>query len=391
MSSARASNTAGERVRTVPWGLCGRILAALALLFLFLVGVRAMAVGFHGLGAAAARAIFDPASNPLVALAIGLLATSLVQSSSVSTSMIVAFAAVPDTGLPVESAIPMVMGANIGTTVTNSLVALGYVARKREFARALAAATCHDVFNLMTVAVLLPLELMTGFLANTSAAIADFAGAFSGGFELPNPIGAATLACVSPIERGLLAIAPSSRWVYVALLLLSALLIYGCLVGLVGTLRYRAETGMKQLAMRMLDEHPALNMVTGAITTAIVQSSSATTSALVPLSAAGLIRVRHALTLTLGANVGTTVTALLASLATPPETAQLAVQVATVHLLFNLIGVLIVFPVSKVRRLAIFVAKRFGELAAESRRRALVYILLLYYAIPAIVILLGRS
>ncbi|MEI5617209.1 thymidylate synthase, partial [Streptomyces brasiliscabiei] len=90
---------------------------------------------------------------------------ALIQSSSTVTSIIVGLVA---GGLPVELAIPMIMGANIGTTVTNTLVSLGHVRYKDEFKRAFASATIHDFFNLLAVAIFLPLEMAFGILEKIS-------------------------------------------------------------------------------------------------------------------------------------------------------------------------------------------------------------------------------
>ena len=64
--------------------------------------------------------------------------------------------------LDVRTAIPIVMGANIGTSMTNTLVSLGHSGRRAEFRRAFAAATVHDMFNWLCVAILLPVEVITG-------------------------------------------------------------------------------------------------------------------------------------------------------------------------------------------------------------------------------------
>ena len=66
--------------------------------------------------------------------------------------------------LHVKPAIPIVMGANIGTTVTNLLVALSQAADRTVFRRAFAGATVHDIFNWATVLIMLPLEAATGML-----------------------------------------------------------------------------------------------------------------------------------------------------------------------------------------------------------------------------------
>jgi len=64
--------------------------------------------------------------------------------------------------LPVRPAIPIIMGVNIGTSLTNTIVSLAQSADRDEFRRAFAGATVHDMFNWLTVLILLPLEIGTG-------------------------------------------------------------------------------------------------------------------------------------------------------------------------------------------------------------------------------------
>ena len=148
-----------------------RTLAVLGLLFVFLLGVNGLGDGFKALGGDALDAFFAATGNPFIGLMVGVLATTLVQSSSVTTSLIVGLVAAPVHPLPVANAVPMIMGANIGTTVTNTIVSLGHIRRRDEFRRAFAVATCHDFFNFIAVAVLLPLEILTGFLRRTATAL----------------------------------------------------------------------------------------------------------------------------------------------------------------------------------------------------------------------------
>ncbi|MEM9991561.1 MAG: Na/Pi symporter, partial [Bacteroidota bacterium] len=115
--------------------------------------------------------LFAFAANPFAGLIVGTLCTALIQSSSTVTSIIVGLVA---GGLPVSTAVPMVMGANIGTTITNTLVSLGHVKSRDEFKRAFSAATIHDFFNLLSVVIFLPLEIATGFLEKTGALFAGF-------------------------------------------------------------------------------------------------------------------------------------------------------------------------------------------------------------------------
>merc|ERR1719203_843625 len=103
--------------------------------------------------------LFD---NPLAGLVTGILVTVLVQSSSTSTSIIVTMTAA--NLIEVKNAIPMIMGANIGTSVTNTIVSLAHIGNRDEYRRAFAGATVHDCFNVLTVAILLPIEAITHLL-----------------------------------------------------------------------------------------------------------------------------------------------------------------------------------------------------------------------------------
>jgi sodium-dependent phosphate cotransporter len=95
-----------------------------ALVYLLLVAVSLIGSGFKIAAGDQAKELFSFASNPITGLVIGTIATALIQSSSTVTAIIVGLVA---GGLPVSIAIPMVMGANIGTTITNTIVSLGHV------------------------------------------------------------------------------------------------------------------------------------------------------------------------------------------------------------------------------------------------------------------------
>ena len=122
-----------------------RSLGLLGVLFLFFVSLELMGDSFKLLGRGFAERLLITTSNPFVGLFIGILATSLVQSSSTVTSLTVGIVA--GGGLTVAGAIPIVLGANVGTSITNTIVSLGHIARKDEFERAMGAATVHDLFQ----------------------------------------------------------------------------------------------------------------------------------------------------------------------------------------------------------------------------------------------------
>ncbi len=370
-----------------PWLRAAQVLA---LLCAFLVGIRGMGTGFMGLGHDLLHTFFQATSNPFVALVVGILATTLVQSSSVTTSMIVALVAAPEDALPISNAVPMIMGANIGTTVTNTLVSLAHAARPTEFRRAFAAATCHDFFNFIAVAVLLPLELLTGFMTKLSGVLASAVGSGGPG-KLPNPIKTSTKAAIDQLLVLLELVSTNPKVVALLLIAVSAAIIFGALFFIVRTLRALTETRLKVLITRSLDKSGYIGMVVGLIVTVMMQSSSITTSVMVPLAAAGIVTLRQVFPIAIGANIGTTVTALLASMAAPAATAHLAVQIALVHLLFNLAGTLLVYPLDFTRELPLRAARWLADLATRNRKAALAYVLALFYGVPALLIMISKA
>jgi len=358
-----------------------RALIVLALLFVFLVGVNGLGDGFKSLGRDVLESFFAATENPFIALMVGVLATTLVQSSSVTTSMIVALVAAPENALPIANAVPMVMGANIGTTVTNTMVSLAHMGRREEFRRAFAVATCHDFFNFLTVAVLLPLELATGYLQQTATWLASLATGV-GGVDYDSPIKGALKAAVGPIKDGIGAVVDSPRLAGILLIIVSAGLIFTALFLLVRTLRSAMQTRVEVFVSRVLGRTAVLAMLVGLVVTTMVQSSSITTSLLVPLVGAGVLTLEHAFPVTIGANIGTTVTALLASLAVTGVNASAGVTIALVHLLFNLSGTVMVYPLPAVRNLPLSAARKLADIATKSRHWAVVYVLLLFYGLP---------
>eukprot|EP00240_Pyramimonas_obovata_P003228 CAMPEP_0118933484 /NCGR_PEP_ID=MMETSP1169-20130426/12011_1 /TAXON_ID=36882 /ORGANISM="Pyramimonas obovata, Strain CCMP722" /LENGTH=668 /DNA_ID=CAMNT_0006876245 /DNA_START=85 /DNA_END=2091 /DNA_ORIENTATION=+ len=136
------------------------------LIWLFLECLGLMGTGFKLLGGKDSAKLFDVVDNPISGLMIGILSTVLVQSSSTTTSIIIGLVGADE--MSVSTAIPMVMGANIGTSVTNTLVAMGHFANKDELRRGFAGATVHDCFNLLSVSVLLPLQWASDFLGEMS-------------------------------------------------------------------------------------------------------------------------------------------------------------------------------------------------------------------------------
>ena len=362
----------------------------LALLFVFLMGVNGLGDGFKSLGSDLLDTFFRATSNPFVSLMVGILATTLVQSSSVTTSLIVGLVAAPDNPLPIANAVPMIMGANIGTTVTNTIVSLAHMGRPDEFRRAFSVATCHDFFNYMTVVVLLPLELLTGYLRHTAEALTFLATGFQGA-DYDSPIKGAIKVAVDPIKSGIGFVVASERAQATILILLSGLMIFGALYSLVRVMRSAMRVRVEKMVSRSLGKQALVGMVAGMIVTVMVQSSSITTSLLVPLAGAGVLTLGQAFPVTIGANIGTTITAFLAALAATGANAEAAVTIALVHLLFNVSGTLLIYPVKSIRNIPLRAARKLADLAVQSRPVALMYVVVLFYLLPAVFAFLNNA
>ncbi len=354
----------------------------LGLLYLFLAGVGLLSEGIEALGSDVQQKLFDRVQNPIAGLFVGVLATVLVQSSSVTTATIVGLVA---TGLvTVDQAVPMVMGANIGTSVTNTLASVGSIRRPIEFKRAIAAATVHDFFNVLAVLVLLPIELATGFLGKTAESLT---GAMLGGpgTKFKSPIKEAVKWPVNLVLDALEGLGAAGTALGVLAIMVGIGAIFIGLAYITKNMRALVADRLEETINNVLGGGSGIiAMLVGLVATVAVQSSSITTSVLVPVAAAGIISLRNVYPITLGANVGTTITALLASLATDaPE----AVTVAIVHTLFNLAGILLFYVPPFTRDIPVRLAERFAEMTSNDRRLLPTYVIGSFVILPLVGIL----
>lgn len=356
-----------------------RALVVLGLIYLFLAGVSSLESGIKVMGADTQERLFSQVSNPLVGLFIGLLGTVLVQSSSASTSVIVGLVASGALGL--DQAVPMIMGANLGTTVTNTLVSLGHVRQSNEFRRALAAATVHDFFNLMAVFVLLPIELITGRLTWLAQETANLLLG-SGGAEWESPIKAWVKHPVSWLKDALGSVGLSGNALGITMVGVGLVVVLLALIAITKNMKTLIAERLERSMNRVLGRGGGLvAILVGVLVTIAVQSSSITTSILIPMSAAGVITLRNAYPVTLGANVGTTITALLAAMAASGSD---ALTIALVHTWFNVLGIVILFGIPFLRPLPIRAAELLAELAIRRRSIAFIWTLGVFIIIPLI-------
>lgn len=365
-----------EKIQWLSW------LTAVALVYLLLAAVGAIGDGFKLATGNNARELFAFATNPVVGLMVGLVATALIQSSSTVTSIVVALVA---GGLPVNLAIPLIMGANIGTSLTSTIVALGSVRNGEEFRRAFSAATVHDAFNLLAVAILLPLELLFSPLERLSNMVADL-----------------LVSDVSLDMKGMnfmkTALAPATDvidaatswfpgiWAGIAQIIIGVMAILFAVTALSKVLRKVMIGRAKEIMQASVGRGPLSGMASGTGLTVLVQSSSTTTSLIVPLAGSGVFSLQQVYPFTLGANIGTCITALLAATAISGANATAAMQIALVHLFFNALGVLIIYGIPFLRPLPPAMATWLATMAQKNKLYVACYIGGLFFALPLLLI-----
>ncbi|XP_067893325.1 solute carrier family 34 member 2b [Heterodontus francisci] len=442
-----------------------KIVLLVGFLYLFVCSLDILSSAFQLVGGKAAGDIFKDntiLANPVAGLVIGILVTVLVQSSSTSSSIIVSM--VSSGLLGVRSAIPVIMGTNIGTSVTNTIVALMQSGDRNEFRRAFAGATVHDFFNWLSVIILLPLEVASGYLYHLSHVIVKSFDIKSGEDApdmlkvITNPLtkliiqldksvindiatgdpSAANKSLIkewcktatSIVEKNvtvpseLNCTSPELCWsdgnntwtlknvsqtihlekchhlfvnttisdLGVGLILLAASLIILCtclilVVKLLNSmLKGQVATAIKKIINTDF-KYPFgwltgyIALVVGAGMTFVVQSSSIFTSALTPLVGIGVITIERVYPLTLGSNIGTTTTAVIAALASPGETLANSLQIALCHFFFNISGIIIWYPIPFMR-VPIKLAKALGTHTSEYRWFAVAYLLLCFLLLP---------
>jgi sodium-dependent phosphate cotransporter len=351
----------------------------LAALLVFLFALELMLSSLQQLGSTAAETIILATSNPFTALFIGLLITAIIQSSTATTSMTVALVA--SGSLTLESAVPIIMGANVGTTITSTIVSLGFLPKKKEFRRAIAAGTYHDFFNILTVVILFPLEYYFQFLSSLSQTIATTffnqrVGLSGGTFTLIGG-GFSTITdwMVSSIGSGFV------------LVIVSLVLLFGSILFFRKVLTNVLGFGTPERFQRFFFQSPLKSFAWGVLTTAAIRSSSVTTSLVVPLVAKKFVKLRSAVPFILGANIGTTISAFLAAIVN----SNTAISIAIAHFLFNLIGVLTFFPIPALREIPLRLATELGRLTIRYRLAGLLYLLVTFFFIPFSLIYFNRD
>ncbi|MEZ0471661.1 Na/Pi symporter [Luteimonas salinilitoris] len=365
----------GERSTSSQW--VSWLLVA-ALIYLLLAAVGAIGDGFKAATGNNAKQLFAFATNPFVGLMIGLVATALIQSSSTVSSIIVGMVA---GGLPIEIAIPLIMGANIGTSLTSTIVSLGHVRNGEEFGRAFSAATVHDAFNILAVAILLPLELLFSPLQRSSEALAGLLVS-DAAVDMKGMNFMKTLLAPASDTLGAAVGWIPGVWSGIALIVIGVALIL-FVVSAIGKLLRKVMVGRaKSIMHASVGRGPLSGMASGTVITVLVQSSSTTTSLIVPLAGTGVFSLKQVYPFTLGTNIGTCITALLAATAITGPTAVLALQIAIVHLLFNVLGIVLIYGLPFLRQLPPTIAVTLAGLAQKNKLYVVAYMGGLFFVLP---------
>ncbi|RWS26246.1 Na/Pi-cotransporter-like protein [Leptotrombidium deliense] len=435
------------------FAVVAKIISLLVLLYFFICSLDFLSSAFRLIGGKAAGKVISNSEllrNPIVGLMIGVLVTVLVQSSSTSTSIVVTMVAAEnafcDSVIRVRQAVPIIMGANIGTSVTNTIVSLMQSTDRNEFRRAFAAATVHDMFNWLTVLVLLPIEILFGYLEFITSLLLDLKdwSQESGSkveflqiltriftdlivkidkdalkelatsndtstisllktcckYKTENTTKTCVQQCKLPLGTALLNRTGFSESATGIILLIASLItLCLCLILIVKLLNSMLKGRIKIIIEKYVNaeyEFPwshligYLALLIGCVMTILVQSSSIFTSALTPLAGIGVISLERIYPLTLGANIGTTTTGILAALTADSRNLRNTLQLAFCHLFFNITGIILFYPIPCMR-FPIPLAKGLGNITASYRWFSVFYLVVMFFLLPLFIFLLSLA
>jgi sodium-dependent phosphate cotransporter len=389
----------------IAWGTFYAI-ASLAALYFFMVAVKFIGDGFTLALGCDTKGAFDFANNPVAGLMIGTVATALLHSSGTVTSIVVAL--VGSGGMTIRQGVYVIMGANVGTCVTCIMVAFGQVGDRTRFQRAMAAATVHDMYNIWSVFVMFPIEVVFHPLEKMSVAMSN-AKTSSGAFNSPvdaivNPLTQILISvdkkaiykvatgesvCAagqSFVKKGAFQGSSMSDGSIGAIVVVIGFCILVCaLLTLVKMLAKVFMGPTKRLISKLLNYNGYINIFVGTLITFAVHSSTVVTSTLTPMAGLGVVTLEQVYPLVIGANLGTTGTALLASLVTGKAD---SVAIALVHFWFNVFGIFLFYPFPITRKPVLSWAESLAFASAAWPLAAVLFLVALFIIIPGIMLIL---
>lgn len=377
------------------------LLVLAAVTYAFLISLELMSTSFRMMGEGFANSLVSTASNPFIGLFVGMLATALIQRSSVTTSAVVilvasgAFGPVNDP-TTLSMAVPVIMGANIGTTITSIIVSLGHITIRSEYRRAISTSTLHSLFNIFTVLIMFPLEMFFGVLSRPAAAMANWLTHIGPGNEGIFTWLKFMRLGIEPIPKLLVDLSADLFGINnialpITLLVFALFVLFFSLYQLTLMVRKLVIGRFQERLEGTFFGHPLKAFGWGIGITALLQSSSATTSLTVPLVATGKIALRKAFPFIIGANIGTTATAMIAALLATGGQLFPGLAVAFCHVLFNLFGAIIIMPFAKIRNIPVRLALKLGTLTLNNRLVGISYLAITFFLIPFLLILLSNN
>ncbi|CAF1323472.1 unnamed protein product [Adineta steineri] len=487
-----------EQTGRIPWDIMSkkekflfllniiiRILTFILSLYIFIITLDLMTSAFTLLSRSAFGQIFKSRiflKNPIISLMIGIIITTILQSSSTVTSIIVSMVG---SGIvtDIRSVIPMIMG----TSITNTLVAFSQIGNRNEFSRSFSSGVLMDVFNYLTTLILLPMEILIdritpssdifhrgGYLARVSGAIAitisekeriniqllksltkpltkliiqiDENVLLSGGY-LARVSGAIAItisekeriniqllkSLTKPLTKLIIQIDENvllsnetnqtigkiyctphlikckylfrsmiekfnDYTVGIILFICSLIILTGILLLMVKLLKSLIIGVIDDTLKRILHIQSYgwkeyllgyVFIIIGIFGAVLVQSSSVFCSILTPLVGLQVLSLERNYELTIGANIGTTITAFLASLTQTGLFFRQSIQIALIHFLFNLSGCILWYIFPYFRRIPIYLSYQIGHIVSKYRWFALLYLMINFFLFPLIILFLA--
>jgi sodium-dependent phosphate cotransporter len=343
-------------------------------LIFFILGIEIIVSSLQSAGEESINAILRATSNSFTAFFIGVVVTAMMQSSSTTTAITVALVA--SNTIQIHSGVCIVMGANLGTTITRMIVSFGFFSEKKEYKRAVSASAYHFFFNLFTILILFPLELYNQFLSRLSIAVSKYF--FSSSIPVAGTQGVKVWSLFDPLNHLLQAVSPVSAVIFGLILIFTSILLFRRIISLL------LKAKSPEAFSRFFFKSRMKSFIWGIITTAAIRSSTITTSVVVPIVSKQITSLKQASPFILGANLGTTITAFFA--ASLNQSNGYVMSIAMSHFLFNLIGVMLFFPFTNVEKLVLFSAKSFAKVSAAHKFVLLGFILATFFFFPFLMI-----
>jgi len=378
-----------------------RLLIVLAFgIFLFISSLEGVKSGFKLIFAEWQKGILGMITDntaPVTGLAIGILSTALVQSSSaVVAATMVSMSGMVASGLPMVDAmrfgVPMVLGANIGTTVTNTIVVFG-VRRgmtMSEFGDTIPGVIVDDVYEFLTITLFFILEMTSGFISKTTLRIGEYLSS-SVGLEAVLASFDKTIIdiiikepLVTPLKNLVVNLA-GQRVGGVALFIFWFLVIIFSMGLITKGLENLIQTDWED-KIKAAFNSPARSFFTGFSITWLVGSSSIGTSLMVPFLATKVVDLRKAYPYLCGCNMGTTVD--LSQIYGYIVGGIVGVMLGSAHVMLNIIALLL-WLVSPLRFVPVKVSEWIGMKIQANENAAMslvIWVVVIFFILPIAVI-----